>query len=76
MNNKYRTGAFDEEKKEFKGKEDMRDYALKRYEKVKGPENERLVSGSDDFTLYMWNPVSDSKPIIRMTGHQQPINHV
>ena len=54
----------------------MRDYALKRYEKVKGPENERLVSGSDDFTLYMWNPVSDSKPITRMTGHQQPINHV
>jgi len=54
----------------------MKDYALKRYQKIKGAENERLVSGSDDFTLFMWDPISSSKPVTRMTGHQQPVNHV
>lgn len=39
-----------------------------------GPE--RLVSGSDDFTLYLWQPNEDKKPITRMTGHQQLINDV
>ena len=28
----------------------------------------RLVSGSDDFTLFMWTPAEDKKPICRMTG--------
>lgn len=37
---------------------------------------ERLVSGSDDFTLFLWKPETDKKPIARMTGHQQLINHV
>lgn len=54
----------------------MKLYALKRYEKVKGTENERLVSGSDDFTLFMWDPKITNKPKTRMTGHQQPVNHV
>lgn len=54
----------------------MKEYALKRYQKLIGSENERLVSGSDDFTLFMWDPVVSSKPITRMTGHQQPVNHV
>lgn len=76
MKNFYRTGPFDEEKKEFKTKDEMKDYALKRYQKIKGQENERLVSGSDDFTLFMWDPATNNKPITRMTGHQQPVNHV
>lgn len=37
---------------------------------------ELLVSGSDDFTLYLWDPVNSKKPIQRMTGHQQPVNYV
>jgi len=37
---------------------------------------ELLVSGSDDFTLFLWKPTCDKKPIIRMSGHQQPINHL
>ena len=41
-----------------------------------GLEPERLVSGSDDFTMYLWLPESDKKPVARMTGHQQLINHV
>ena len=32
---------------------------------------ELLVSGSDDFTMYLWDPFSTKKPITRMTGHQQ-----
>mmetsp|Transcript_9676 Transcript_9676/g.18434 ORF Transcript_9676/g.18434 Transcript_9676/m.18434 type:complete len:502 (+) Transcript_9676:3-1508(+) len=37
---------------------------------------ELLVSGSDDFTLFLWDPTQAKKPICRMTGHQQPVNYV
>ncbi|CAN0533521.1 unnamed protein product, partial [Ectocarpus sp. 12 AP-2014] len=42
----------------------------------RGGEPERLVSGSDDFTLFLWNPVDGKKPLARLTGHQQPVNHL
>lgn len=35
-----------------------------------------MVSGSDDFTLFLWNPTEDKKPLARLTGHQQPVNHL
>ncbi|XP_048508800.1 notchless protein homolog 1 [Athalia rosae] len=47
--------------------------ATKRYDSVG---EERMVSGSDDFTLFLWIPDKDKKPIARMTGHQQLINDV
>jgi ribosome assembly protein 4 len=37
---------------------------------------ERLLSGSDDFTMFLWDPANTKKPITRMTGHQQLINQV
>jgi ribosome assembly protein 4 len=37
---------------------------------------ERLVSGSDDFTMFLWDGSKAKKPINRMTGHQRPINVV
>ncbi|GIX64494.1 notchless, putative [Babesia caballi] len=38
---------------------------------------ERLLSGSDDNTMFIWLPHSQSrKPLHRLTGHQQLINHV
>ncbi|EZA58386.1 hypothetical protein DMN91_006371 [Ooceraea biroi] len=37
---------------------------------------EKLVSGSDDFTLFLWKPEKEKKPIARMTGHQQLVNDV
>ncbi len=37
---------------------------------------ERLVSGSDDFTLIIWAPQENKQPIARLTGHQAMINHV
>ena len=71
-----RTGCYDHMKKEFveddhKGKQK---YAIERYEKAKGSEGERLVSGSDDFTMILWQPQKQSKPLCRMTGHQGLIN--
>jgi ribosome assembly protein 4 len=41
-----------------------------------GGGKEILVSGSDDFTLYLWHPTIQKQPILRLTGHQQPINCV
>lgn len=37
---------------------------------------ELLVSCSDDFTLFLWDPADEKKPIARMTGHQAPVNHI
>lgn len=48
--------------------------ALTVYNKYKGTGEEFLVSGSDDFTLFLWQPSKNNKPICRMTGHQQLIN--
>ncbi|NWT58431.1 NLE1 protein, partial [Erythrocercus mccallii] len=55
---------------------EMKDRALQRYNEVRGQEPERLVSGSDDFTLFLWRPAEDKKPLERMTGHQALINQV
>lgn len=41
-----------------------------------GSAPERLVSGSDDFTLFLWNPAEDKKPLARMTGHSALVNEV
>lgn len=51
-----RTGCFDHTKKEFSSSKDMHRYAVERYEKVKDPQGERLVSGSDDLTMFLWQP--------------------
>ncbi|XP_015121981.1 notchless protein homolog 1 [Diachasma alloeum] len=64
-----RTGPFDL----TAPSEDPEALALRRYEAVG---EERLVSGSDDFTLFLWAPEKEKKPIARMTGHQQLINDV
>jgi len=55
--------------------DELRHKVLQRYKEVR-LQGERLVSGSDDFTLFLWNPETDKKPICRMTGHQQLINDV
>lgn len=41
-----------------------------------GPAAERLVSGSDDFTMFLWNPAEEKKPLARMTGHSALVNEV
>ena len=43
--------------------------ALKRYEAVRsGSASEVLLSGSDDFTMFIWTPATDKKPVQRQTG--------
>jgi ribosome assembly protein 4 len=44
--------------------------------KVQGKVAERVVSASDDFTMYLWDPSSGTKPVARLHGHQKQVNHV
>jgi ribosome assembly protein 4 len=63
--------------KSFTNKSDMVRVAKEKYEayrKEHGPDT--LVSGSDDFTIYMWKFESNKTPIKRLLGHQQLINHI
>lgn len=39
-----------------------KELALKRFSAVYSPGEERLVSASDDFTLFMWLPEKEKKP--------------
>ncbi|KAI6198331.1 Notchless-like protein 1 [Aphelenchoides fujianensis] len=50
--------------------------ALKRYQQALNGKTEKLVSGSDDFTLFLWDPTSGKKEVARLTGHQQLVNQV
>jgi len=44
--------------------------------KIQGEVVERLISASDDFTMYLWEPSKGTKPVARMLGHQKQVNHV
>ncbi len=65
---------------EEKSNEEKRDAALLRYNKIKKNFNfssiDRIVTGSDDFTMILWSPGENEKPISRLTGHNQLVNHV
>jgi len=75
--NVIRTGPFD-----HRGQVDQTNHdniqasAKERYQKALGGEPERLVSGSDDFTLFLWTPSKSKHAIKRLTGHQQAVNHL
>ncbi|XP_077290475.1 notchless protein homolog 1 isoform X2 [Arctopsyche grandis] len=75
-----RTGPFhpvmDSHKQQTADKNELQKMAQERYDSVRSKGVERLVSGSDDFTLFLWLPETDKKPLARMTGHQQLINDV
>nr|XP_032823756.1 notchless protein homolog 1 isoform X2 [Petromyzon marinus] len=78
-----RTGAFEPKhativpRSSTASLDELKEKALKRYNQAKDVHGEeRLVSGSDDFTLFLWHPVLDKKPVARMTGHQALINAV
>nr|XP_005583512.1 PREDICTED: notchless protein homolog 1 isoform X1 [Macaca fascicularis] len=77
-----RTGAFEPAEASVNAQDlqgslqELKERALSRYNLVRGHGPERLVSGSDDFTLFLWSPAEDKKPLTRMTGHQALINQV
>jgi ribosome assembly protein 4 len=50
--------------------------AQKRYDEATGGRPERLVSGSDDFTMFLWQPSAGKAHLARLTGHVQLINQV
>nr|XP_009944125.1 PREDICTED: notchless protein homolog 1 [Opisthocomus hoazin] len=77
-----RTGAFEPAEATINPQDmsgslmELKEKAQQRYDQVRGQEPERLVSGSDDFTLFLWRPAEDKKPLERMMGHQALINQV
>lgn len=61
----------------------MRAKAKERFEAAAGVNSgsdgtvvERLVSASDDCTIYLWTPGTSTKPVARLLGHQKQVNHV
>lgn len=56
--------------------EQLRVAAEKRYADLVKSGPELLVTGSDDYTLFLWSPTNSKQPLTRMTGHQNLINHV
>ncbi|KAG0683357.1 ribosome assembly [Pichia californica] len=74
-----RVGAFDYKSETPKDEKDEQERAKKNFEKVAksgGKLVERLVTASDDFTMFLWEPSKSNKPLCRMTGHQKLVNHV
>jgi ribosome assembly protein 4 len=63
-----KNGAYDE-----RGRKMTVEQAKERYEKSLP---ERLVTGSDDFTLRLWEPATDKREKALMVGHQQLVNQV
>lgn len=74
-----RIGPFDPIKNthnKIENKTDLQNWVDARYQEIVRVCGERLVSGSDDFTLFLWDPQTEKKPIARLTGHQQLVNDV
>ncbi|XP_010493116.1 PREDICTED: notchless protein homolog [Camelina sativa] len=71
-----RTGAFDHTGQQYYSPEEVRKAALRRYDQAKGKSGERLVSGSDDMKMILWEQSVSDKPKKHMHGHQQVVNHV
>ncbi|KAF7923580.1 hypothetical protein BELL_0005g00330 [Botrytis elliptica] len=74
-----RTGYFDHTGKVPATEEEKVKKAEERFLKtsqIQGEVVERLVTASDDFTMYLWEPAKQKKPIAKMLGHQKAVNHV
>ncbi|KAI8635456.1 Quino protein amine dehydrogenase [Xylariaceae sp. FL1651] len=74
-----RTGFYDHTRDVPASTEDKRAKAKARFEKAAthgGKIVERLVSASDDCTVFIWEPEQSLKPINRLLGHQKQVNAV
>jgi ribosome assembly protein 4 len=74
-----RTGFYDHTRNVPDSDEGKVTKARVRFEKtatIGGEIVERLVTASDDFTMYLWEPRKSTKPVARMLGHQKAVNHV
>ncbi|KAJ3200296.1 Notchless protein 1 [Entophlyctis luteolus] len=70
-----RTGPWDHTGRKYATAEEAHAAAVARYDNEKGA-SERVASCSDDFTIFLWNPEVGKKPIARLTGHMQLVNHI
>jgi ribosome assembly protein 4 len=76
-----RRGAFDEncEELEYENEENMekhRKLIEEKYKKQISLQPLRIVTGSDDYTICIYEPSKQDKPIARLTGHQGVVNQV
>lgn len=74
-----RIGAFDHTGTQPSSPQEAQRRAQENYDKVvkkNGQLQELMVTASDDFTMFLWNPLKQQKPLARMTGHQKLVNHV
>ncbi|KAJ1331008.1 ribosome assembly protein 4 [Microdochium nivale] len=75
-----RTAFYDHTRNVPATTEEKRTKAKERFEKAAtfgGKITERLVSASDDFTMYLWDPENNgTKPVARLLGHQKQVNYV
>mmetsp|Transcript_45007 Transcript_45007/g.97076 ORF Transcript_45007/g.97076 Transcript_45007/m.97076 type:complete len:512 (+) Transcript_45007:78-1613(+) len=72
-----KSGPYSHETEKFEDFEAKRKAAIERYNEVlKVAGGERLLSGSDDFTLFLWKPLEKRAPLCRMTGHQKVVSQV
>ncbi|KAJ1429414.1 notchless family protein putative [Ochromonadaceae sp. CCMP2298] len=71
-----RTGDFEIGRERSQDKAEMQAYALQRYNTLIGADGERLISCSDDFTLFLWKPQEDKNAVLRMVGHQGAVNQI
>lgn len=67
---------FDSEEEEMKHRAKLQQKAVETYNKTVGQHPVRLVTGSDDNTLIIWEPEKSTKPIARLTGHQGVVSSV
>ena len=71
-----RSGPFDYKCLKFDSDDQAMEAAQYKYAEFRKQGAERLVSGSDDFTMFVWIPTEGKQPIKRLTGHQQAVNHI
>ena len=71
-----RTGPYDHTGVKPENDAQAKAQALARYKAATGGKPERLVSGSDDHTMFLWEPSKSKVPVGRLTGHQQLVNHI
>lgn len=55
---------------------ELYELSKKKYSELIQNKSELLVSGSDDYTMFLWSPTTSSTAITRLTGHQQLINSI
>jgi ribosome assembly protein 4 len=68
--------VFENEEEEMKYRAKLQQRVLENYNKTLGQNPIRLVTGSDDNTLIIWEPERSNKPIARLTGHQGVVSQV